>query len=234
MRRFLLLVTFFIPLFWPLKGFSQEEAQPPLEEETVTEELEKVQGDLGDEVYRIVIEGKVDLNYVFAESPDNFVVVYKFHIEGRAKNQVDLIKENGQMTTGIEGFLAKWPSGECALNVSVGEFPFELTFSKESEALIRIDLRIPGEILEKWESDCTFIDAPRSKFHTSGNPEKWIMRIWNRIIPPLTDLTLPIDRLHKNVSTMEFTVENFLVPDPPLGSAEISGKGKVQIIPERL
>lgn len=209
---------------------------PPPEEETkeVLEIIEKAQGDLKDEVYRILVEGAVDLNYVFAESPDSFIVTYKFRMEAQAKNQVDLIKEKGQITTGIEGALAKWPSGECALNVNVGEFPFELTFNKVEEEMIRIDIRIPGEILEKWESNCSFIDAPGSKLNTTGNPEKWLMRALQRPVPAFTDLTIPIDRLHKLTSTLEFEIEQFLVPDPPLGSAEIVGKGKIQIIPERL
>lgn len=221
-------------LLAPWGAFSQEtEAEPP-PDETVTEAVEKAQGDLGEDVYRITVDGAVDLNYVFAESPDSFTVTYKFHVETQAKNQVDLIREKGQMTTGIEGFLAKWPTGECALNVSVGEFPYELTFQKVEEELIRIDLRIPADIVEQWESDCTSIDAPGSKFHTSGNPEKWVMRALQRPVPPLTDLALPVDRLHKEASTMEFEIERFLIPDPPLGSAELEGKGTVKITPERL
>lgn len=216
----------------PTTQESDPEAAPT--EEQVKEVLEAAKGDLGEEAFKIVVQGAVDLNYVFAESPDTFVITYKFRIEGEAKNQVDLIKGNVQMTTGIEGFLAKWPTGECALNVSVGEFPFEIVFNKVEEELVRLDIRLVGEILENWESNCTFIDAPGSKFHTSGTPEKWVMRALQRPLPAFTDLTIPIDRLHKNTSTMEFKIESFLIPDPPLGSAELQGKGKIQVIPTRL
>ncbi|MBI4223977.1 MAG: hypothetical protein HY609_03510 [Deltaproteobacteria bacterium] len=233
MPVFLLFLALLTPFSASWVAFAQEEEPLPTDE-TVTEALEKTQGDLGEDVYRVVVEGQIDLNYVFAESPDSFMVTYKFHIEGQAKNQVDLIRENGQMTTGIDGLLAKWPTGACALQISVGEFPFELTFQKVEEELVQIDLRIPGDILENWESDCTFLDAPGSKFHTSGNPEKWVTRALQRPVPPLTDLALPIDRLHKDTSTMEFAIERFLIPDPPLGSAELEGKGTVRIIPERL
>lgn len=202
------------------------------EVEKVVEELKK--GDLADEPFKISISGEVDLNYVFAESPDTFIVTYKFSIEGLARNKVDILKGKGQITTGITGSLAKWPTGECALNISVGELPFEMVFNKVSEEMIRLDVKLTGDVLENWESNCTFRDAPGSKFHTSGNPEKWVIRALKRPNPSFMDLTVPVDRLHKRTSTMEFQIERFLIPDPPLGSAELEGKGKIEISPETL
>lgn len=241
MRMFRWSLAFLLFFGVCLSALAQEEkpaeGAPQTQEETkekIKEVVEAAKGDLGEEVHRIAVQGEVDLNYVFAESPDSFIVTYKIRLEGQAKNKVDVVKGEGQITTGIEGSLAKWPTGECALNINVGEFPFEITFNKVEEETVRLDIRITGDILEKWESNCTFIDAPGSKFHTSGNPEKWVVRALQRPLPSLTDLTLPIDRLHKNTTTMEFKIEPFLVPDPPLGSAELKGKGTVKIIPERL
>ncbi len=113
---------------------------PPPEEtkgevkEAVKEAVEEIKkGDLEDETFKVAVEGEVDLNYVFAETPDSFIVTYKFHLEGLARNKVDLIKGKGQITTGINGYLAKWPTGACALNISVGELPFEMVFNKVAE-----------------------------------------------------------------------------------------------------
>ena len=155
-------------------------------------------------------------------------------MEALARNKVDLVKGSGQITTGINGFLAKWPTGECALNISVGDLPFEMVFNKIAEEQVHVDIRIVGELSENWESNCTFIDAPGSKFHTSGTPEKWVIRALKRPIPSFSDLTIPIDRLHKMTTTLKFQIEQFLIPDPPLGSAELKGGGTIQIIPTTL
>lgn len=236
MRRFSWFTLVFLitaPLFAQL---------PPPQEEKVSDETKAAvevineaaqKGDLGEEAHRITVQGQADLNYVFAESPDSFIVTYKFRMEGVAKNQVDIIKGMAEITTGIEGFLAKWPTGECALNISVGEFPFEIVFNKTEEEQIRLDIRFIGDILEKWESNCSFIDTP-SKFHTSGTPEQWVIKALKRPTPSFTDLTIPIDRLHRETSKMKFEIESFLIPDPPLGSAELKGKGTLTVSPERL
>ena len=184
------------------------------------------------EPFKIVVDGTVSLNYVFAESPDSFIVNYKVNLEGQVKNKVDIIKGKGQIKTDVKGFLAKWPSGECQLKISVGEVPFEMIFSQIDDENVRLDVKIADGILENWESNCKFLDAPGSKFNTKGNPEKWVNGAIKRTSPSLTDMQLPVDRLHRDTTTLSFTIERYLVPDPPLGSVELEGKGTVKIIPE--
>lgn len=188
-------------------------------------------GDL-EEPFRIVIDGSVDLNYVFAESPDSFVVTYKWSAEGTARSRVDIIKTKGIFTAGVKGFLAKWPTGECQLKISVGEMPTEIIFNKIDDENVRIDVKMDQNILENWESNCKFSDAPAAHFNTKGTPEKWVSGALKRIIPSPRDLKLPIDRLHKDTTTLPFNIERYQLPDPPLGSVELEGKGTVQIIPE--
>ena len=197
--------------------------------EAMSEESKK--GDL-EEPFKITLDGTVTLNYVFAESPDSFIVTYKIHLDGEARNKVDVIKGKGQVTTDVKGFLAKWPTGECALKISIGEFPYEMIFSKVEEEKIRLDIKIIEPILENWESNCKFADSPGSKFNTKGSPEKWVDGSLKRTSPLLQDLQLPIDPNHRDTTTLEFKIEQYLLPDPPLGSVELSGKGTVTVSPE--
>lgn len=199
----------------------KEDLEGPLEE-----------GDLAREPFRILIKADFGLNYVFAESPETFVVNYKLEMEGTAKNKVDLIKGNARVTTGVQGFLAKWPTGGCELRVSVGEVPYEIIFSKIAEEKIELDTKIGEEITERWESNCKFEDAPRAKFNTIGNPELWLAEAVRKSANLLRGVKIPIDRLHKKTSQVKFNFDPFLIADPPLGSAEIEGKGTIEIIPQ--
>ncbi|OGQ44586.1 MAG: hypothetical protein A3H42_04080 [Deltaproteobacteria bacterium RIFCSPLOWO2_02_FULL_46_8] len=192
---------------------------------------EMLKGDL-DEPFKIILDGSVDLNYVFAESPDSFIATYKWHAEGSIKNKIDIVKTKGTIITSVKGFLAKWPTGECQLKIGVGETPMEIIFNKIDDENVRIDVKIDENILESWESNCKFSDAPKAKFNTKGTPEKWVSGALKRIVPSLRDLKIPVDRLHKDTSTLTFNIERYQLPDPPLGSVELEGKGTVQIIPE--
>ena len=192
---------------------------------------QEAKGDL-DEPFRVAADAEVTMNYVFAESPDSFILKYKMHLEGKVRSKVDVIKGKGQVTTEVKGFLAKWPTGECQLKVGVGEFPFEIIFNKSGEEQVHLDVKITEPILENWESNCKFTDAPGSKFNTKGSAEKWFDQSMKKTTPTLKDLQLPIDRLHKDTTTLKFNIERYLQPDPPLGSVEMEGKGTVQIIPE--
>lgn len=218
-------------MFSPFSVFAQVSEDDLLREIAPQAVGGEAKGDL-EEPFKIAMDATVTLNYVFAESPDSFVVTYKIHLEGDARNKVDIIKGKGRVTADVKGFLAKWPTGECALKIGIGEFPFEMIFSKVEEEKVRLDLKITEPILENWESNCKFLDAPGSKFNTKGSPEKWVDGALKRTNPLLRDLQLPIDRLHRDTTTLGFTVDQYLLPDPPLGSVEISGKGTVTASPE--
>ena len=217
--------------FFPPYAFAQVTEDDLLKEIAPQAVGHEAKGDL-EEPFKIAMDAAVTLNYVFAESPDSFVITYKVHLDGNARNKVDIVKGKGQVTTEVKGFLAKWPTGECALKIGIGEFPFEMIFSKIGEEKIRLDIKLTEPILENWESNCKFADAPGSKFNTKGTPEKWVDGALKRTNPLLRDLQLPIDRLHRDTTTLEFNIEQYLLPDPPLGSVEVSGKGMVTVAPE--
>lgn len=212
---------------------NSQDSQKPAGIEEAKADPEKGEGDLGDEPYKIVIRADIELSYVFAESPDSFLIKYKLNMEGAVRNKVDVIKGKGLVQTEVQGFLAKWPTGECKLMVSIGEIPFELIFTKMTEELVLLNVNYAEEILEKLESNCTFLDAPGAKFNTSGNPEKWLETAMGKNSYRFKNLKIPIDRLHRETTTLTFEPQRFLVADPPLGSAEIEFKGTIQIIPER-
>ncbi|OGQ05398.1 MAG: hypothetical protein A2W61_05820 [Deltaproteobacteria bacterium RIFCSPLOWO2_01_44_7] len=225
-----------------LLAFSAMPAFAQVSEDDILKEITKrgdetsqapqaTKGDL-EAPFKIEVDGSINLNYVFAESPDTFLVNYKVHLDGMVRNKVDIVKGKGQITADIKGFLAKWPTGECQLKINVGEFPFEMIYNQVDESKVRVDIKMEDTILENWESNCKFVDAPGSKFNTKGNPERWVSGALKRTAPSFRDLQLPVDRLHRDTTTLNFTIDRYLVPDPPLGSVEIEGKGTVKIIPE--
>lgn len=211
----------------------QKEAAPQ-EQSPEAEENPPVpkEGDLGVEPYKIAVNANISMSYVFAESPDSFVVKYDLNLEGEAKNKVDVIKGNGKADASIQGFLAKWPTGGCKLTISMGEVPFEMIFTKLGEESVRVNTKLVGDVLEKWQSNCTFADAPGAKFNTSGNEERWMVQIVQKAEYILRDIKLPIDRLHKQTTTVTADLKRFMIADPPLGSAEVEGKLTLQVIPE--
>lgn len=190
------------------------------------------EGDLGRDIFRVSIKADYGLNYVFSESPESFVITYKLNLEGTARNKIQIIKGKAHVETDVKGFLAKWPTGGCELRIAISEVPYEMVFSKVGEDKIRLDTKIDEQITERWESNCKFSDAPRAKFNTVGNPEGWIKEAIRKSAGLLRGVKIPIDRLHKQITRVQFNVDPFLIADPPLGSAEIQGKGTIEITPE--
>lgn len=203
-------------------------------EAELREDLEETpeEGDLGPDIFRVAIKADYGLNYVFAESPESFIINYKLNLEGTARNKIQIIKGKAHVDTDVKGFLAKWPTGGCELRISVSEVPYEMVFSKVGEDKIRLDAKIDEQITERWESNCKFTDAPRAKFNTVGNPEGWIKEAIRKSAGLLRGVKIPVDRLHKQITRVQFSVDPFLIADPPLGSAEIQGKGTIEITPE--
>lgn len=208
---------------------AQRKAEAELKEDT---EDPAEEGDLGRDTFRVSIKANYGLNYVFAESPESFVIHYKLNLEGTAKNKIQILKGKAHIDTDVKGFLAKWPTGGCELRISISEVPYEMVFNKVAEDKVRLDTKIDEQITERWESNCKFTDAPRAKFNTVGNPERWIHEAIRKSARLLRDVKIPVDRLHKQITRVQFNVDPFLIADPPLGSAEIEGKGTIEIIPE--
>ncbi len=183
----------------------------------------------GEEAREVVIDSLVNLNYIFNGSPDSFILKYHVHLEGKIAAATSVIKGNASINTEVTGFLAKWPTGNCKLSVTIPDSPFEITFRKTAEDKATIDLKFTNPITETWESQCTFQDAPDAKFNTKGDPEKWLAKAFEKARPPLTRLTVNLNA--EESTTMKFEIGKQTIKDPPLGSAEVDGTGVITINP---
>jgi len=183
----------------------------------------------GEEARQIVIDSLVNLNYVFNNSPDSFILKYHLHLEGKVAATIAVVKGTASIATEVTGFLAKWPTGSCKLVVNIPDTPFEMIFRKSSEDKANIDLKFTNPITETWESQCSFEDAPGAKFNTKGDPEKWLAKALEKARPPLNRLTMPVTV--DESTTMKFEIGKQNIKDPPLGSAEVEGTGVITINP---
>lgn len=202
------------------------------EEDPIVEAFEDVDEDLepgeGENRWKVKINAAIRANYVFNDSPDSFVIKYRWEIEGQANAATAVIRGEADISAEVEGFLAKWPTGECSLNVTIPKVPFELTFRKSGDERGSVALKFRRNILENWQSKCTFTDAPGARFETSGNPERWLGRAVEKARPPLRSI---VTDLGDEETTTSFVINKDVIDDPPLGSVEIEGTGVVTITP---
>jgi hypothetical protein len=182
----------------------------------------------GDEARKILIDGMVDMNYVFNDSPESFIIHYHFRIEGEIKAKTAVIRGDAQIDTKVDGFLAKWPNGECSLTITIPKAPFQVTFKRNDEENATIDLTFTKPIVETWESKCNFGEGAKP-FVTRGDPEKWMERALAKTSPPLKSLVATVNATEK--TTNKFLINSFQINDPPLGTIEAQGTGVVTIIP---
>lgn len=178
--------------------------------------------------WNIKINAAIRANYVMNDSPDSFVIKYRWEIEGQANAETAVIRGNATISAEVEGFLAKWPTGECTLNVTIPQVPFELTFRKSGEDKGSVALKFRRNIMENWESKCTFTDAPGARFETTGDPEKWLAKAIEKARPPLRSI---VTDLTDEETTTSFVINKEVLDDPPLGTVEIEGTGVVTITP---
>jgi hypothetical protein len=224
-----LLATFICTLCLIPYSFAMAQEEPsekePLVEDLVNRALEK--GDMDGGPLQVTIDAAVSLNYVFADSPDSFVVTYKLKIDEAVANKIDVRKGRLIPTTDIKGFLAKWPMGECSLKISIPSVPYEIIANRTKESELRIDLKINDTLLETWESNCTFKDAPGAKFNTRGSPERWLDNALKKTTPSLRQLIVTLNP--GETTAASFKIERHDLPDPPIGSVEIEGRGTVNV-----
>ena len=216
-----------------------EEELGALDEEEVVEEegpmveaFEDVPEDLepgeAENRWKVKINAAIRANYVFNDSPDSFVIKYRWEIEGQANAATAVIRGDANISAEVEGFLARWPTGECSLNVTIPKVPFELTFRKSDDERGSVALKFRRNIMETWQSKCTFTDAPGARFETTGNPERWLAKAIEKARPPLRSI---VTDLGDEETTTSFVINKEVIDDPPLGTVEIEGTGVVTITP---
>jgi len=176
------------------------------------------------------LDATVKLHYLFsAPSSDNFTVTYRIRLSGVIVSKTALIRGNATIKTEIKGYLAKWTSGQCLLQVNVAGVPYEMTVTEDGDTSIKLGLQFKQKILEDWQSLCTFIDAPDSRFYTKGEPEKWISDALQKAKPSLDNILVPISETEK--TSTKFTINRYSVKDSSVGSAEVDGSGTITIEP---
>lgn len=203
----------------------EEEAPLDAAFEGVDEELEPGEAE---NRWRVKINAAIRASYVFNDSPDSFVIKYRWEIEGQANASTAVIRGEADISAEVEGFLAKWPTGECNLSVTIPKVPFELTFRRSGEEKGSVALKFRRNILETWQSKCTFTDAPGARFETTGNPERWLGRAVEKSRPPLRSIVTDLGDIE---TTTSFVINKEVIDDPPLGSVEVEGTGVVTITP---
>jgi len=181
---------------------------------------------------KLTIDAVVVVNYTFVNVAENYSVKYHINMGGTINSDVGMIKGNAKIATDISGFLAKSSAFECLLKVSIADVPYEIMFKKTDEKEATINVVFKDQILEDWESLCTFLDTSGAKFNTRGAPERWIGVALEKANPPLTKLTAPLDP--QKLTTLKFSISKHNIPDEGLGSAEVDGTGVVTIEPEIL
>lgn len=205
-----------------------EEGEIEEEEPTVEERIEAGEAGEGEDIWSIVITGAVIMNYVFNNSPDSFNIKYRWEIKGQANAATSVIRGDADITAEVEGFLSKWPTGECKLDVTIPKVPFELVFRRSGGDKGSIRLVFQQAINEDWMSRCTFTDAPGAKFDTRGTPEAWLTRALQKARPPLKNI---IANLGDEETTTTLVINKEIIADAPLGSGEIEGTGVVTVKP---
>lgn len=182
----------------------------------------------GDEARKVIIDTLVNLSYVFNNSPDSFIVTYHFRIEGDIKAKTSVMRGQATVDVKTDGFLAKGPTFECKLKITVPKAPYQLTFRWKDDENANLDLNFTKPIMETWESNCSFGDSGAKPFVTKGNPEKWLKRALAKTSPPLRKLNAKLTDEEK--TTTNFIVNTHQINDPPLGTIEVDGKGIITVI----
>jgi hypothetical protein len=168
------------------------------------------------------------MNYMYDNSPDAFTIKYRWELKGEVNADNAVIKGDIDMSADVDGYLSKWATGECKLEITIPKVPFELSFKKTGEEKGDLRLILKKPITEDWQSRCTFKDAPGAKFDTSGPPERWLARAIEKARPPLRSIVID---LKNEETTTPMVIGKETIPDPPLGSMEIEGQAYVTITP---
>ncbi len=182
----------------------------------------------GETRWDVKINAAIRAHYVFNDSPDNFVVKYRWEIKGQANANTAVIRGDADINADVEGFLSKWPTGQCKLEIGISKVPYEVTFQRNGEDKGSIALQFRRPITEDWQSRCSFTDAPGAKFDTRGEPEKILARAIEKARPPLRSIVTDIKN---EETTTTFVISKEVIDDPPLGTIEIEGTGVVTVTP---
>lgn len=180
---------------------------------------------------KISIDAVVVVSYKFANSSDTYSVKYHINMGGETNPAAGIINGNAKIATDISGYLAKSRAFECLLKVSIADIPYEIIYKVTGDNEAEVNVSFRGQILEDWESLCTFLDNSGAKFNTRGNPERWIGVALEKARPPLNKMMTPYDPT--KTTTLKFTIPKYTIQDEGLGTADIDGTGVLTIQPNK-
>lgn len=178
----------------------------------------------------VTINADITVHYTFSNNTkDTYKIVYHLSLNNPVGSFPTVVRGTASIKPEITGYLAKWTTGQCLLQIDVSAVPYEIAVSKESDDKLKLALQFKQKILEDWQSLCTFVDAPDSRFYTRGEPEKWIADALQKAEPSLDKLSVPT--APKNRTETQFKIPKYTVNDGRIGTADVDGQGKVIIDP---
>lgn len=177
----------------------------------------------------IIIDAVVYVDYQFFGSSDAFKVKYHINMGGAANISTAIIKGDAEIATEVTGYLAKWPQGQCILDITIAKVPYEISYRQSGSDEADMNIQFKKEINEKWESTCTFIGGVTKPFKTEGQPEKWIEGALQKTSPPLSSIAAPLEA--DEATSITFNISEYTVLEEGLGSATVKGTGIVTIQP---
>lgn len=208
--------------------YFEEEESAATETEAAEETPEKAAEETADGIHRsLTIDAVVVVNYTL--NNESYIIKYHINMGGDLNADVGMIKGNAKIATDISGYLARTNLFECLLKVSIADVPYEIYFQKMGEKEASVNVAFKGQILEDWESLCTFLDASGAKFNTRGSPERWIGVALEKANPPLTKLEIPVEA--SKATTLKFSIAKHTIQDEGVGIAEVDGTGVVTLKP---
>jgi len=212
------------------------------EEDEFVEEPEVIVDDVLDDIIpedqpiigpkKIKIDMVVYVDYQFFESSDAFKVKYHINMGGNANLSTALIKGTAQIATEVTGYLAKWPQGQCILNVAIASVPYEITYQQVADDEADLNITFKKDIMESWTSTCTFVGASATQpFKTQGPPEQWIAGALEKATPPISSIVAPVGE--GETTSTKFDIPEYTVIEENLGTATVKGTGIVSIEPKK-
>jgi len=178
----------------------------------------------------------ITLDYLFLYNKQTITLTY--HIDTRQRFDlpatVDIpvhatLKGKAPVLVAANSALVQWNDGRCDLLVQVPDAPFELRYSEPRPGLGSVTLDSFGPVSEAWESQCSMLSDPTTRFDTSGPPEQWINHVFAKMKEQLKDFSIPaIDSIETSET---FRVEAESVKDDNVGNIDLRAQGMILLEP---
>lgn len=210
-----------------------EDEEEPLDEEDIEEAVENA--------YSLTLTIESEVTFTEAETNDTYLAIKYIT---KINEEISLISRRwrsdgtAEFETEIVGQFAGNDFFTCILDVEVEKVPIKLmtklktiaeTEEVDESQEAAIQIKFDKTYKENWRSNCTAVD--QSTLNTTGDPEKYNMKILDLLKPSLTALTFE-EFEEGDERTIELEAETIEIDD--LDTNEIitlSGSGTLTIEP---